>query len=100
MTTMTPGAGEAGAVSLTDPGRQRDPVGTAVTLTITATDETGAARTYAATHLPAGLAIDPTSGAITGTTTTVGTSQVTVTASDPDGAQASATFDWQVTSGN
>ena len=53
--------------------------------------------TFSAAGLPPGLAIDPGTGVISGTTTsTIGTYDVTVTASDPTGSSASETFTWHV----
>ncbi|HEV2798177.1 MAG TPA: ExeM/NucH family extracellular endonuclease, partial [Nocardioides sp.] len=48
--------------------------------------------TWTATGLPAGLAIAPTTGEISGTPTTIGASSVTVTAKDASNATATATF--------
>ena len=47
--------------------------------------------------LPPGLSIDPSTGAITGTPTTAGTSSVTITATDNAGFTGSATFNWIIT---
>jgi hypothetical protein len=48
--------------------------------------------TYAATGLPAGLAISSTTGAISGTPTAVGTSKFTVTAADAYGDSATQSY--------
>jgi hypothetical protein len=53
--------------------------------------------TWSATGLPAGLTINPTTGAITGTPTAVGSGPVTVTATDSGTLSASTTFTWTVT---
>ena len=83
-------------VTVTNPGSQTGTVGTAVSLQIHATDSaTGQTLTYSATGLPAGLAIS-SSGLITGTPTTVATSNVTVTATDTTGAHGSASFTWTI----
>src|SRR6185437_17078852 len=55
--------------------------------------------TYSATGLPAGLSINSSTGLISGTFTTQGTSSVTVIATDGTGASGSATFTWTVASG-
>ena len=64
-------------------------------------DVDGDTLTYSATGLPKGLSIDPASGAISGTVDHAATGQapaadgrytVVVTATDPDGLSASATF--------
>jgi serine protease len=86
-------------VTVTNPGSQTGTVGTAVSLQIHATDSaTGQTLTYSATGLPAGLSINSSSGLISGTPTTAGTSSVTVTATDTTGAHGSATFSWTISS--
>ena len=96
--TVSPGTG--GAVTVANPGAQTGAVGTAISgLQIQGTDSTsGQSLTYSATGLPAGLSIS-SSGLITGTPTTAGSSTVTVTATDGTGASGSATFTWTVTGG-
>jgi Putative Ig domain len=80
-----------------DPGDQAVTVGSAVSLQVHAFDSaTGAALTYAATGLPAGLSIDPATGLISGTPAVVGTAAVTVTATDPSGESASSEFTWTI----
>ena len=84
-------------VTVTNPGSQTGTVGTAASLQIQATDSaSGQTLTYSATSLPAGLSISSTTGLITGTPTTAGTSSVTVTATDTTGASGSATFSWTI----
>jgi hypothetical protein len=84
-------------VTVTNPGNQTGTVGTAASLQITATDSaSGQTLTYSATGLPAGLSISSTTGLITGTPTTAGTSSVTVTAKDTTGATGSASFTWTI----
>jgi hypothetical protein len=86
-------------VKVTSPGNQSTTVGTAVSLQISASDSaSGQTLTYSASGLPAGLSISSTTGLITGTPTTAGTSSVTVTATDTTGASGSATFSWTVNS--
>ena len=72
-----------------------------ITLAVTASDPDGDALTYSATGLPAGLSINPTTGAITGTLsyTSAGPHTVTVTASDGT-LSASQSFTWTVTNVN
>ncbi len=86
-------------VSVTNPGNQANPSGTAITpLAIQASDsQSGATLTYSATGLPAGLSISSSSGSITGTPTTACTCSATVTATDGSGYHAAATFTWNVT---
>ena len=82
---------------MTNPGNQTGTVGTAITgLQIRATDSAaGQTLTYSAT-LPAGLAISSSTGLITGTPTTAGTSSVTVTVTDTTGAVGTTTFTWVI----
>ncbi|HEY0534491.1 MAG TPA: putative Ig domain-containing protein [Actinoplanes sp.] len=76
-------------------GAQTADAGTPASLTFTSSG--GAAPlTWNATSLPAGLVIDPTSGAVSGTPTTAGTSSVTVTLTDAYGQKATASFGWTV----
>jgi endo-1,4-beta-xylanase len=93
-----PGGGSGSAVTVTNPGSQSGTVGTAVSVQVHATDSTaGQTLTYSATGLPAGLSIN-SSGLISGTPTTAGTSTVMVTATDGSGATGTASFAWTVTS--
>ena len=86
-------------VTVTTPASQTSTVGTAASLQISASDSaSGQTLTYSATGLPAGLSINSSSGLISGTPTTAGTSTVTVTAKDTTGASGSATFSWTVSS--
>jgi serine protease len=86
-------------VAVTNPGNQTSTTGTAVSLQINASDSaSGQTLTYSATGLPAGLSINSSSGLISGTPTTAGSSSVTVTATDTTGAKGSASFSWTVSS--
>ncbi|MFE9423910.1 putative Ig domain-containing protein [Kitasatospora sp. NPDC006697] len=81
-------------VTVTNPGSQSGTVGTPASLQIKGSDSaSGQTLTYTATGLPAGLSIS-SSGLISGTPTTAGTSSVTVTAKDTTGATGSTTFSW------
>jgi beta-glucosidase len=85
-----------GPVTITSPGPQEGIAGTPVSVPVTAHDSTGGQTpTFSATGLPAGLSIS-SGGTITGTPNTAGTSTVTVTAQDGNGALAPATFTWTV----
>jgi hypothetical protein len=84
-------------VTVTNPGSQTSTAGTAASLQIQASDSAaGQTLTYSATGLPAGLSANSSSGLISGTPTTAGTSSVTVTATDSTGAHGSAAFSWTV----
>jgi subtilase family serine protease len=91
--------GGGNTVTVTNPGSQTGTVGTAVSLQINATDSaSGQTLTYSATGLPAGLSINSSTGLISGTPTTTGTSNVTVSAADTTGASGSASFTWTINS--
>jgi hypothetical protein len=99
--TVGSGGGTGGnTVTVTNPGSQAGTVGTAVSLQVSASDSgSGQTLSYSASGLPAGLAIS-SSGLISGTPTTAGSSSVTVTATDTTGAKGTATFTWTVGSGS
>jgi beta-glucosidase len=82
---------------VTSPGDQASTAGTAVRLQVPATDAAaGQTLAYRATGLPPRLSINPVTGLISGTITTVGTSKVTVTVTNTAGASAAATFTWKI----
>ena len=81
---------QPGSPSVTNPGSQSGTVGTAISLQIKASDPGGKTLTYSATGLPAGLSVNSSTGLISGTPTTAGTSSVTVTAKNTDNATGSA----------
>ena len=85
-------------IKVVSPGAQVSPPGAAITpLPIDATDtDAGATLAYGAAGLPTGLAINPTTGVISGTPTTVGIANVTVTATDGTGATGTGVFAWTV----
>ncbi|WP_207892231.1 putative Ig domain-containing protein [Streptacidiphilus pinicola] len=91
--------GTGNTVTVNNPGSQTGTVGTAASLQISGSDSaSGQTLTYSATGLPAGLSIS-SSGLISGTPTTAGTSSVTVTAKDTTGASGSTSFSWTESSG-
>jgi hypothetical protein len=101
----TPQAGSAtldltlgNTVTVTNPGAQADPTGTAIEpLTIAAADnDADATLTYTAADLPAGLAIDATTGIISGKPTGAGTYDTVVTVTDGTKAAGKAAFTWTV----
>ena len=84
-------------VTVTWPGDKTGTVGTAISnLQISAKDSASSQTlTYTAAGLPPGLSIS-SAGLISGTPTTAGTDQVTVTATDTSGGSGSATFIWTI----
>jgi Putative Ig domain len=93
---LVSGTGTGNTVTVTNPGNQTGTVGMAVSLQVGATDSaSGQALTFTASGLPAGLSIS-SSGRLSGTPTTAGTSSVTVTATDTTGAHGSASFSWAI----
>ncbi|MGW2935747.1 putative Ig domain-containing protein [Streptomyces sp. NPDC055722] len=93
---FTAGSSSGNTVTVTNPGSQSTTTGGSVSLQIHATDSAGAALTYSATGLPTGLSINSSTGLISGTASTAGTYNVTVTAQDSTGASGSASFSWTV----
>ena len=80
--------------TVTSPDSQASVVAEVVEVTVAGTDPEGAALTWSATGLPAGLSIDPVSGVISGTVRESGDFSPVITATDPSAASGSATFDW------
>jgi Leucine-rich repeat (LRR) protein len=86
-----------GPPQVTGPGDKSAEVGVAITpFTVSAAGGT-APYTWSATGLPTGIAIDPTSGEVSGTPTAAGTPTVTVTATDASFRTDSVTFTFTVT---
>jgi beta-glucosidase len=83
----------AGAAAIANPGGMSSPLGKAVDWSVAGG---GTGRTWSATGLPAGLAIDG-AGRITGSASSRGTTTVTLTATAADGTLAARSFVWTVT---
>jgi hypothetical protein len=86
----------ANKVSIISPGNQASTVGAAVSLQVQADDTATGTLSYSATGLPAGLSISSSTGVISGTPSTAGSSTVTVTGTDSSGPSGSASFTWTV----
>ncbi|MDB6069722.1 MAG: hypothetical protein JWL81_893, partial [Verrucomicrobiales bacterium] len=90
---------EGGALppTLENPGSQSRFRASAVSLPLTAADPTGDVLTFSATGLPAGLAIDPASGLISGTISANALSSYSSTLSVTDGwSTVSVTVPWTI----
>jgi len=97
VTYVIPATSGGNTVTVTSPGNQTSTVDAPVNLPVKASDSaSGQTLTYSASGLPAGLSINSSTGVISGTSTTAGTSSVTVTAADGTGASGSVNFTWTV----
>ncbi len=86
-------------ITVTPVANRKSPPNTKVAIQVKATDSAaGQALAYAATGLPDGVAINPATGLISGTTTAAALGQhtVTVTVTNPTSATAAVTFTWSV----
>ena len=81
---------------LANPGNQQNPLGVALSLTLSASDADGDNLSYSAGGLPAGLTLN--GAVISGTPTVAGTFSVTATVSD-GAASDTASFAWQISGG-
>ncbi|QUQ65182.1 M4 family metallopeptidase [Kutzneria sp. CA-103260] len=90
-----PTCSATGTVTVSNPGNQSTTVGSAVNLPLSASGGT-APYSWTATGLPAGLSINASTGVISGTASTAGSSNVTVTATDSASHSGSASFGWTV----
>ena len=87
--------------TLTQPANQTSAENASVSLQLVASDPDGTALTYSATGLPATLAVNATTGLISGTLASASAGSYAVTATASDGALSnSKTFTWTVTNVN
>lgn len=82
--------------TLVAPPAQAHRVGRPGLLTLAGSDPEGDPLTYSASGLPPGMALNPSTGVISGTFTAAGTYEVTASVSDGQGGQASTRFPWVV----
>jgi serine protease len=83
-------------VTVTNPGNQTGTVGNATSLQLHGTSTAGKPLTWSSSVLPAGMTLAVSTGVISGIPTTANTYNVTVTASDSNGASGSASFTWTI----
>ena len=81
--------------AMDQPENQKSPLDWSVSYRVGAFDPEGAPMMFIATGLPPGLSIDSSSGIISGTTTALGSYQVTVTVSDGEKSTVRH-FNWSV----
>jgi endo-1,4-beta-xylanase len=99
--TLAAAGGGQSTVTVTNPGARTGTVGAAASLQIQATDSaSGKTLSYSATGLPAGLAINASTGLISGTPTASGNNTITVTVRDTTGATGTASFAWNISGGS
>jgi hypothetical protein len=78
-----------------NPGKQKGTAGTPVDLPISALDVRGQTLRFAATGLPAGVVVNPSTGLLSGTPTAHGRTEATVTVADAS-ASTSVSFVWTI----
>ncbi|WP_330298660.1 M4 family metallopeptidase [Streptomyces sp. NBC_00503] len=90
------GARISNGVTVTNPGNQNTVTGSAVSLQVQATSTNAGALSYAATGLPTGLSINSSNGLISGTASTAGTYNATITVTDSANQTGTAALVWTV----
>ncbi len=85
---------------LENPGNQNNNDNDSVNLPVSANDQDGDSLQYSALGLPSGLSINTNTGLISGTLTTPGSYNVSVSVSDGQGGNDSVNFNWNVESVN
>ncbi len=94
--TGDPTCSSTGGVTVNNPGNKSGTVGTAISsFTVTASGGT-APYTWSATGLPPGISIGSSTGTVSGTPTTAGTYNVTVTAKDSANVTGSTSFTFTI----
>jgi Bacterial Ig domain/Putative Ig domain len=89
------------APTLTQPANQSTAEGSSASLALVASDQDGNPLTFSATGLPGGLAINTSTGVISGAPTFTSAGAYTVTATVSDGLlSASRSFTWTITNTN
>ncbi len=86
----------AHSLRLVTPSTQRSAAHAVVALRLRADDVPGAGVQFSARGLPPGLALNPTTGVVTGRPRRSGTYSVTVAAHDASGSAATTSFPWQI----
>ena len=89
----------AGKVGIISPGSLTNAAGGSVNYQVQAIDTATGSLSYSASGLPTGLSISSSTGVISGTASTAGTYNVTLTGKDSSGPSGSATFTWTISSG-
>ena len=84
------------AIAFANPGPQFSTIKKAVSMQLKADDTRGGAITYKATGLPNGLSLDGSTGKVTGKPNRLGTSTVTITATDAADTTTQTTFRWTI----
>ena len=84
------------APEIINPGDQISSVNSVTSLNIIATDANDDTLNFTASGLPTGLTINSSTGKMSGTATTAGNFNITVTVNDGQGESNSVTFEWDV----